>query len=134
MWETAGLIWQRDKMENGLESLAALPEESEKHLAVSPNHRFNRELLDAFELLNLIQISSLILRSALAREEIRGAQYWKDFPYPDDAKWLVNIILKKNGEKIDLRKEKVRFTYLRPEGMGYENARNEQGASASVRS
>jgi succinate dehydrogenase/fumarate reductase flavoprotein subunit len=116
MWDKAGVIREGAKLKSGLESLLTLQEEGEQHLLVSPNLRFNRELLDAFELQHMFRISSLILQAALAREESRGAHYRKDFPYPDDAKWLVNIILKKAGEKVDLKMEKVQFTHLRPEG------------------
>ncbi|MFH1758617.1 MAG: FAD-binding protein [Pseudomonadota bacterium] len=126
MWEKAGVIREGGKMKSGLESLLTLKEEGEQHLVVSSGLRFNRELLDAFELQHMVRISFLILQAALAREESRGAHYRKDFPYPDDARWLVNIILEKAGEKVDLKMEKVQLTHLHPEGwMEDGKARNE---------
>ncbi len=115
MWETAGVVREAGKMEKGLQSLSALREETEERLMASPLRRFNRELLDAFELEHMIRISSLILTAALAREESRGAHYRIDFPYPADEQWLVNIILQKAGDKINQRLEKVQFTHLQPE-------------------
>jgi fumarate reductase (CoM/CoB) subunit A len=115
MWETAGVVREKKKMQKGLEALAALQEEVEKRLMISPSRRFNRELLDAFELEHMIRISSLILTSALARKESRGAHYRIDYPYPDDEKWLVNIILQRDGDRIRKRQEKVSFSHLKPE-------------------
>ncbi len=116
MWDKAGVIREGAKLKSGLESLLTLQEEGEQHLVVSSNVRYNRELLDAFELQHMFRISALILQAALTREESRGAHYRMDFPYPDDARWLVNIILKKGEGKVDLRTERVQFTHFRPEG------------------
>jgi succinate dehydrogenase/fumarate reductase flavoprotein subunit len=116
MWDKAGVIREGAKLKSGLESLLTLQEEGEQHLVVSSNPRYNRELLDAFELQHMFRISALILQAALTREESRGAHYRIDFPYPDDPRWLVNIILKKGEGKVDLRTEKVQFTHFRPEG------------------
>lgn len=115
MWETAGVVREKKKMQKGLEALAALQEEVEQRLMICASRRFNRELLDAFELEHMIRISLLILTSALTRKESRGAHYRIDFPYPEDEKWLVNIILQRDGDKIRKRQAKVSFPYLKPE-------------------
>ena len=65
------------------------------------------ELLDAFELLHMLNVSTLVLNGGLAREESRGAHYREDFPARDDARWLVNIVFSKKGEDLDTRYEKV---------------------------
>lgn len=49
---------------------------------------FNTDLLDALELGYLLDFSSAIVESALAREESRGAHYRKDFQDRDDEQWL----------------------------------------------
>lgn len=115
MWEKAGVVREGGKMREGLVALKALQEEGEGNLMICPVKRYNRELFDAFEFFHMIRVSSLILRAALTREESRGAHYREDFPFPDDAQWLVNIILSKSAAGVNLRTEKVKLTHLRPE-------------------
>ena len=116
MWEKAGVIREKGKMSAGLLALKTLLEEGERDLMMGPIQRYNRELFDAFEFFHMIQVSSLILKAALTREESRGAHYREDFPLPDNSQWLVNIILSKSAAGIDIRKEKVKLTHLHPEG------------------
>lgn len=114
MWESAGVIREGAKMESGLQSLASLKERAEAQLTINPGKRFNREILESFELFHMIRISSLILQAALERKESRGAHYRLDYPFPDNGEWLANIILQKTKEGISLKTEKVRLTNLRP--------------------
>ena len=48
----------------------------------------------ACEARNLYTVAGLIARSALAREESRGAHYRLDFPEHKDAKFLRHSVLK----------------------------------------
>jgi succinate dehydrogenase / fumarate reductase, flavoprotein subunit len=41
-----------------------------------------------------------IIRSALMREESRGAHYRSDFPRLDDERWKVNIYCTKRGNRV----------------------------------
>ena len=49
-----------------------------------------------------------IIRSALIRQESRGAHYRSDFPKLDDEKWKVNIFCRKEGDEMTTFKEKVK--------------------------
>jgi len=115
MWEKAGVIREGGKMKSALAPLQVLQEEADQNLVICPAGRYNRELYDAFELGHMIRISSLVLTAALAREESRGAHYRKDFPFPDNDRWLANIILKKSGEGVSWQTEKVKLTHMNPE-------------------
>src|SRR3712207_1142439 len=46
----------------------------------------------------LIQISEIILRTALERKERRGAQWRLDYDGPDEGLGKINFIVKKNGQ------------------------------------
>jgi L-aspartate oxidase len=50
------------------------------------------------KLLNIIEVSSLIVKAALLREESRGAHVREDFP-EEDPEWKAHIIWKKNSKK-----------------------------------
>lgn len=51
--------------------------------------------IDDFELQNMILLSTLVIQSALEREESRGAHFRSDFNKTDDINWRRNIIRKK---------------------------------------
>lgn len=48
--------------------------------------------LEDFELQNMVLLASLVIESALEREESRGAHYRSDFPKTDDVAWKKHII------------------------------------------
>ncbi|HOJ10286.1 MAG TPA: L-aspartate oxidase [Clostridiales bacterium] len=48
-----------------------------------------------WEIQNMVLLSSMIINSALQREESRGAHYRSDFSHTDDENWKRNIIVKK---------------------------------------
>lgn len=55
---------------------------------------FNRDLLDALELGHLLDLAEVITRSALAREESRGAHFREDFPDRDDGNFLAHTMVR----------------------------------------
>jgi len=111
MWEKAGVVRDGAKMNEGLKLLTGLRDEI-RNLRICSHEKFNRELLDAFELLHMLDVSTLVLNGGLAREESRGAHCREDFPDRDDDKWLVNIVFRKNGEDLSKRYEKVKLSHI----------------------
>jgi succinate dehydrogenase / fumarate reductase, flavoprotein subunit len=49
---------------------------------------FNYELQEALELNNMLQVAEVIVFSALARRESRGAHFRNDYPTRNDGEWL----------------------------------------------
>jgi succinate dehydrogenase/fumarate reductase flavoprotein subunit len=62
------------------------------------------------EVLNLIDIGEMILVSALERKETRfyPEHYRIDFPQQDDTNWRVFLTIRKEGDRIEFQKEKIR--------------------------
>lgn len=61
-----------------------------------------KDMMRAFEALNLIFVSKLIATSALSRQESRGTHYRHDFPQEDDTNWLKHVVLQKRGQTLDV--------------------------------
>jgi len=61
-----------------------------------------KEMMRAFEALNLILVSKLIATSALSRQESRGTHYRHDFPQEDDTNWLKHVVLQKRGQTLEV--------------------------------
>ena len=60
-----------------------------KNIRVSDKSKiFNTELQEAIEFGHMLDYSLLIVSSALARNESRGAHFREDFPTRDDANFL----------------------------------------------
>lgn len=89
MWQKAGLLRDAAGLESGLAEMRGLSGETPRECS--------RALL---ELRNLETVGELILRSALAREESRGAHYRNDFPQRDDAQF---------GKHSVIRQDQIRF-------------------------
>src|SRR5262249_60605224 len=64
---------------------------------------------------NQILAARLIARSALERRESRGAHYRADHPEPDDARWLVNVLIAERDGRPTAWTEPVRLTRARPD-------------------
>ncbi len=87
MWKDAGIVRTRRGMQEAIVKLDGL--------APRVAHPRTRR---AFEAANLHLAGLLVVRSALAREESRGAHYRTDYPGHDDKKFLKHSVIK--GEAI----------------------------------
>jgi L-aspartate oxidase len=86
MWEKAGLLRDAEGLHAGHQEVRSLPREIPQ--------QFSRALL---ELRNLQTVGALIIQSALAREESRGAHYRNDFPRRDDARFAKHSVMRRSG-------------------------------------
>jgi succinate dehydrogenase / fumarate reductase flavoprotein subunit len=79
MWENCGVVRDESSLRNGLEILEDI-KESSKAVDVRPDAMGFRDLATALDLRGSIVAAEATLRSALAREESRGAHQRRDFP------------------------------------------------------
>ncbi len=96
-----------------LESLAsdALPRVSSR----ARGRRFNPEWIECLQIENMVMTLRTIARSALLREESRGAHYRRDFPQTDNERWLRNTVVTLRGEALEFSTTPVRITSMPPE-------------------
>jgi len=89
MTQFCGVYRAADLMEMGLVRLGILGDFYHSRLRLDDaGSVWNTELIEALELRNLLVVGGLILKSALARQESRGAHYRSDFPQRRDDLFL----------------------------------------------
>ena len=77
------------------------------------------ELLEAFELDHLLELSQVTVTSALARQESRGAHSREDFPKRDDPNWLKHTLAYRDQDLVTLKYKPVRITKFQPQERKY---------------
>ena len=90
-WENAGIVREGGLLEEARAELAGV----ERGLARCGGSEPAR-LVEAVEAENMCLSAQAVVESALARTESRGAHYRTDYPEADEARWRVNVFVKKN--------------------------------------
>ena len=113
MKQNAGIIREDTKLQNGLERILELKNEfyskdnTLKEFKIDDDDDGENVVL-TWEVKSSLVICEAIIRSALMRQESRGAHYRSDFPNLDDERWKVNIYCRKVGREMVLFKQRVK--------------------------
>ena len=108
----AGIIREETKLKNGLKGILSL--QKEFYSKDSITNKFKIDDNDAENVVLTWQVKSslvvceAIIRSALMRQESRGAHYRSDFPKLDEEKWNCNIYCGIAGGEMVLFKQNVK--------------------------
>jgi succinate dehydrogenase / fumarate reductase flavoprotein subunit len=105
MKQNAGIIREQTKLQNGLKRILELRKEFYsnkdniiKEFKIDDNNSENIVL--TWQIKSSLIACEAIIRSALMRQESRGAHYRSDFPKLDDERWKVNIYCRKEGKRV----------------------------------
>ncbi len=101
MWENVSIVREEKSLNEALRQLQEMQKDLD-NIDVSEKNQYNSELLTALEVINMVEIAILIVKSAILRRESRGAHYRSDFPESNDA-WKRSIVLNKNKIKFEAR-------------------------------
>ena len=120
MFDDMGIFRSGKGMENALQVVRDL---KKRYLHVRPTDTgsiFNMEMINVWELGNLLDLAELTTVSAIARTESRGGHSREDYPDRDDKQWLKHsmIWLHPDG-KIDLKYKPVVMTKYEPKVRTY---------------
>jgi succinate dehydrogenase flavoprotein subunit len=106
MKQTAGIIREQIKLQDGLKIILELKNEFYskdniiKEFKIDDDVDNNGEnIVLTWQVKSSLIACEAIIRSALMRQESRGAHYRSDFPKLNDEKWKVNIYCRKEGGK-----------------------------------
>jgi len=97
MMEHANLMRDGDSLKEGLGKILALKDRLPQ-VSVPGSRLFNPGWHTAQDVKYLVQISEIILRTALERKERRGAQWRLDYDGPDEELGGLNFIVSKDGQ------------------------------------
>jgi len=120
MFDDMGIFRSGKGMQHALEVVRELKERY-KHVSVADTGRiFNMELINVWELGNLLDLAEVTTVSAIARTESRGGHSREDYPERDDKKWLKHTLawVREDG-KIDLKYKPVVITKYEPKVRTY---------------
>jgi len=116
MWTGCGVVRDRSGL---LEAQARLDEltEQAQQTSVPGAAAANPSWQEALDLVNQLTVARVIVRSALARDESRGAHHRADHPQQDDERWLRFLAARRgaDGDAV-LEPRPVAFTRRSPDG------------------
>jgi len=120
MMEHVGVFRTAEGMQQALTKLRELKERFRNLKLDDCGKVFNTELLNAWEIGNLLDLALVTTASALARKESRGAHAREDYPKRDDKNWLKHTLawLREDGE-VKLRYKPVVITKYPPKERTY---------------
>jgi succinate dehydrogenase / fumarate reductase, flavoprotein subunit len=104
MKQNAGIIREETKLQNGLKRILELKNEfySKDNIIevfkIDDNNSEN--IVITWQVKSSLVACEAIIRSALMRQESRGAHYRSDFPKLDDERFKVNIYCRKKGKRV----------------------------------
>ncbi len=83
------------------------------------SRHFNTEILEIFELGNMLDNAFITASAAVNREESRGAHAREDYPERDDIKWLKHTFARLEGDKVIIAYKPVDISRWEPKPRKY---------------
>jgi len=96
MWDKVAIIRNEEGLNEALNSLNVLKEKL-NDMNVDGDTHYNKGLQDALEVINMIEIATLAVKSSLIRKESRGAHFREDFPETKE-EWKKSIVMNKYAD------------------------------------
>jgi fumarate reductase (CoM/CoB) subunit A len=101
MWEKVAIVRDEKTLNEALKELLEMQKELD-NLDVSDKTQYNTDLVTALEVINMVEICILTVKSAILRRESRGAHFRSDFPESKD-EWKKSIVISKNKIEFEAR-------------------------------
>ncbi len=92
MTNNCGIFRDDERLRTALRDVRQLQARFQRARVMDTSKRFNTDVLGALETENLLTFSEVVVTSALARTESRGAHSRTDFPKRDDTDWLTHTV------------------------------------------
>ena len=101
MWEKVSIVRDEKGLNEALKEFMKMRDDL-KNISVSDKKQYNTDLVTALEVINMVEICILVVKSAILRRESRGAHFRSDYPESLD-EWKRSIVVNKNKIKFEAR-------------------------------
>jgi succinate dehydrogenase / fumarate reductase flavoprotein subunit len=119
MMDDVGVFRNAEGMQRALGKVRELKERYQEVRVEDQGKIFNTDLLNTWELGNLLDLAEVTAAAALARTESRGGHAREDFPQRDDQNWLKHSLAWVRGGEVELRYKPVVITKYQPKERVY---------------
>jgi len=106
-------------LEEGLKKIRELRKRFGTGRVSDKSREFNQNFINVLELDAMLEVAEVVLVSALARTESRGAHYRFDYPKRDDVNWLKHTLAYRTPEGPRLEYIPVKITKWEPKERKY---------------
>ncbi|MGF1500584.1 MAG: L-aspartate oxidase [Paracoccaceae bacterium] len=114
MWDHVGVMRTADGILAGIDRVGAVAEDLCRIGLADRDRAFNLTWHDWLNLESLVDISRVIARAALAREDSRGAHFREDYPETGALEETRHTRLSADGDRLALEMVPVAFSIVRP--------------------
>ncbi|MEO0863525.1 MAG: FAD-binding protein [Pseudomonadota bacterium] len=114
MWDEVGVMRTAAGMKRGLAGIAEVSDALMDVGVDGSNLAFNLTWHDWLNLRSLCDISEIITKAGIARENSRGAHYREDFPDPGAMEDSTFTVAQRVGDGVEVSNKPVAFTIVRP--------------------
>ncbi len=120
MQDGVGIVRNGAGMERALTRVRELRERYRNVVVMDKGKRFNTDLMEAWELGNLLDLAEVTALSALERTESRGAHMREDYDKRDDENWLKHTLaVRGEDDSLELTYKPVTITKFEPKERVY---------------
>ncbi|MGZ9224138.1 MAG: FAD-dependent oxidoreductase [Anaerolineales bacterium] len=119
MFDEVGIYRTGAVMESAYDKILELQERFKNVRVTDTGKIFNTELLNAWEVGNMLDVAELVAACALNRTESRGGHSREDYPERDDVNWLKHTLAWKKDGRVVINYKPVVITKYQPKARVY---------------